>query len=142
MSKPEPVRLRTDDCVVTVNGADYTPHEGEWVEVLIGQTPADFRVMRASAEMASRIAQLEGEDDEALRRIVTVDDGYADLIDAVRPRLVAWNWTDDLGQPLDQPRENPDVFNKLRIEEVLYLARAVKGDVGEVRTQPEAPAEV
>jgi hypothetical protein len=42
--------------------------------------------------------------------------------------VLRWNWTDDAGRPYPQPEGDPEVFRRLRPEELMYLSKAVRGE--------------
>lgn len=132
MSKPGTRRVPSDDCVITVDGVEFHPHEGEWVEVIAGFRIGDLRAQRGLAELQPRLEAVEGESQEGARKLAMMDDSFAELVDALSTRVRRWSWTDDDGAPLPQPYRNPDAFRPLRLEEIYYLATVSQG---------EAPAE-
>lgn len=44
--------------------------------------------------------------------------------------FIAWNWVDDDEKPLDQPEDNPDVFDELTSTEIKYLSRIMQDLMG------------
>lgn len=64
---------------------------------------------------------------------LNVENGQADLsgvesgaidgvYDLLAETVVEWNWVDDEGNPLPQPKDDPDVFRReLVLDEVQYL---------------------
>lgn len=130
MAKPPTRQVPSDDCTIEADGVVYSPHEGEWVKVVSSFAVGSLRIMRRMTELQSQMDALD--DDEQIRKIVLMDDTVDQIIDVLQGRIVEWNWTDDLGNPLPQPFGNPDAFKPLRLEELMYLALIVRG---------EAPAE-
>ena len=128
MTKPVARRVPSDDCVVTVDDVEYHPHEGEWVEVVPGYSIGDLRLQRELQGLAVKLDAASGEPDEAQQKIAAVDDSYASAIAVLAKRLRGWSWTDDAGEPLPQPANNPDAFKALRGEEVMYLVMAMQGE--------------
>lgn len=47
--------------------------------------------------------------------------------DIIRARIVEWNWCDESGAPLPQPREHPEVCDSLTDDEFAFLAEAIAG---------------
>ena len=126
--KPTPIRVSSDDCTVAVTegGPELALHGGEWVEVILGGTVGNLRATRGLMELRGKLDSLdEGNDDTALRKAVLADDAYSGMLDLVKARVTAWSWTDDRGFPLPQPLHDPDVFLRLREEEVFYLALVI-----------------
>jgi len=137
MAKPQPIRIPSDNCIVTIDGVEYRPHENEWVEVLPGlkvghqKLIAEMNALRAEFETLEDDAE---QDDEsglaARRRINELAAQYNDkMIDFLRQRLVAWNWTDELGRPLPELDGTERPFELLSAEELGWLLAACRGDV-------------
>lgn len=126
--KPPARTVPSDDCVVTVDGVEYHPHEGEWVKVVPGYSVGDLQLQREMQSLAMKLDAASGEADEAQKKIALVDDSYESAIGVLSHRLRAWNWTSDDGEALPQPAGNPAAFQHLRVEEVMYLVAAVQGE--------------
>ena len=47
---------------------------------------------------------------------------------ATKTVLYEWNWVDDEGTPLPQPKDDPEVFDELTVEEQLFSLRAAEFD--------------
>lgn len=124
--KPALRRVPSDDLVIEEGGELYTPHAGEWVEILPGFRVADFRVVQALADLQVTMQALRGEDDGELRAMVAASEAYALTLAEIRTRVIRWSWTDDLGRPYPQPCDHPEVIDALRIEEVNYLGRVIR----------------
>lgn len=81
---------------------------------------------------------IQGEDSYVVFRALTVeearayrkttgsdDDVFEIGLDALRTHIVEWNWVDDAGNPLPQPREDPGVIDRLTVEETNFLAQTL-----------------
>ena len=128
MAKPLPVRVPSDDCVVTIDGDEYHPHEGEWVVILRGVSVGKINLLRRLNTMASKIAAVQGDTDENQRVAEIVGAADDDAITMLRDRIVAWSWTDGLGRPLPQPIDDVAVFDRLAQEELYYLVSLTKAE--------------
>ena len=54
-------------------------------------------------------------------------------------RLIKWNWTDLMGEPMEQPYNRPDVIEELSSDELLWLVNAATGqEVAEARKKGSA----
>lgn len=117
-------RLPSDDFTVTVDGTDYHPHAGEWLEV--GPT----RTLRQLKFLEDATAPLDGEgSSDYFKRLwaaMTAGGVY----------LLAWNWTAN-GQPLP-PVDTPDIWLDLTDDECLYVVQKVIGGWKETRPLPNA----
>lgn len=128
MAKPKARRVPSDDCQVTIGGETYTPHEGEWVELLEGQTVAEISAAREFLDLQSKFDALQGEDDENRKVTALLDNAFTRLCSALAQRITAWSWTDDAGRPLPPPDGSPEPIKNLRTEEVYYLLSCSKGE--------------
>ena len=128
MGKPLAIRVASDDCAVTSAGEVYYPHEGEWIELFPGVSPAFIREIDRFRRMAVDLDAAEGEADEADRSIEATSAGLVNLCTALAAQIVAWNWTDNRNRELPQPADAPEVLMALDSQEVLYLVTAVRGD--------------
>ena len=126
MAKPPIRQVPSDDCLIEVDGTEYKVHEGEWVKVISSFAVGSLHVMRRVTELQSQMDSLE--DDEEIRKALLVDDMVIELVDVLKGRIVEWNWTDDCGAALPQPRHNPSAFRPLRPEELMYLVLVVRGE--------------
>jgi len=48
--------------------------------------------------------------------------------EATKTVLYEWNWVDDEGNPLPQPKDDPEVFDELTVEEQLFILHAAEFD--------------
>jgi len=135
--KPPTRQVPSDDCTIEIDGVEYHIHEGEWVNVVSSFAVGSLRIMRRMTELQSQMDALE--DDEAIRKVILMDDTVGELVDVLQRRIVEWNWTDDMGAPLPQPFHNPDAFSSLRLEELMYLALVVRGESPAEQKNGSAP---
>jgi hypothetical protein len=143
VSKPAPQRIPSDDCALEIGGETFHPHEGEWVELLPVRLVGDAKLLVKIIAVAGDLEALQGDSAGITARMAEhFDEGVA----FVRPRLVAWNWTDLRGVPLAQPREDPGVLHQLAAEELWYLVAVIQGRNPAATAEPvhvvtSAPAE-
>lgn len=142
MSKPEPVEIPSDDCVLTIGGRTFAPHEGEAIWAWPGMTVAEVRLLREMQTLQVKMATLEDEDEDGRRRIAEMDDAFRSVGPFLSARLSRWNWTDDSGRPYSQPGEDPAVFDRLRIEELAYLVAAINGQAQGQRKNVSRPSPI
>lgn len=128
MAKPQPIRIPSDDCAVTIGGEKYHPHEGEWVEMIPGLTVGALHGMRVLQEMVPQLQAAEGEPGEQARVVALMDTGYAEICSFLAARLFGWNWTDLSGRPLPAPDGTPSALQALSAEEVNWLLQAAGGE--------------
>jgi hypothetical protein len=50
-------------------------------------------------------------------------------LEMVKDHVVEWNWVDDNGDPLPQPRDDPAVVELLSNDEISVLALGIRGDL-------------
>jgi hypothetical protein len=138
MSKPAPRRIPSDDCELEVDGATFHPHAGEWVEILPVRLVGDARLLVKIIAVAGDLAALNGDSAAITARMAEhFDEGVA----FVRPRLVAWSWSDLQGDPLPQPKADPAVLHQLTGEELWYLVAVIQGrNPAAVATTDTTPA--
>ena len=110
--KIPPKRCPSDTCRVFIGEAAYAVHEGEWVDII----PA------LSIEEVILLSSMEGvaqsPDPQAAQR------AFEGFCQHLSRRLVAWNWTDLVGQPLPPPFGAPEVLARLTADELLWLVQA------------------
>lgn len=133
MSKPGGRRILSDDFVVVVNGVQFNPHEGEWIDVMPVQSVADLRQRIKLAQMQVELDALQGEPDAERKQIAILDANLPPLCEMLGRVILGWNWTDLAGKLLPNPHNEPGVMEQLvTTDELLYLIAI---------TQPEVPAE-
>lgn len=134
MAKLKPVRIPSDDCVVTArDGSKSTPHEGEWIEIRAVLPVAEYGVLagyyvRAAGRreaVAERWAAADGGTRPYAEVYAEDDEQFTDLCAVLSRFIVNWNWTDDLGEELSPPRGSAKAIQQLTSEEIYYLLKAV-----------------
>lgn len=121
MAKPQPIRIPSDDCVITVRGRDYRVHEGEWVDIIPITTVADARAYTILQQLQGDLEAAAG-DEEAQAEITRIgSEQMAVLTASLAQRIVAWSWTDMHSNPLPQPAGNPEMLMSLSTAELFYL---------------------
>lgn len=114
--RPVSVRIPSDDV--------ETQGEGSWVE---------FR-RRVKAKHLAVIAQM------AVLQDISFKENPAEVVDVIgrlggmlSPFVVGWNWIDEDGEPLPQPKGNEDVFGELDMGELIWLIEQMGKHVGEMK---------
>ena len=111
-NKPSKVPNRTvpsDGFVLTLDGIDYRPHQGETVTFRGRQSIGD-------ALLAFKLQDIAGESDTA-----KIAETLESFIDALSQRVVAWTWTNDEGEAYPSPPSKEDL-RSLSFEELGWLA--------------------
>jgi hypothetical protein len=121
-------------------GEEIRPHEGEWVEMFATSSVGELRAIRRLRELGSQLAAVKGDKDEESESLQLSDDAFEDLVQALAPRVVAWNWTDNAGRPMPQP-DSPTVLRMLQPEELMWLLGAAQGETPSARKNACAPSE-
>ena len=114
-------KVTSDTCVINVGqviedgeitdpGTPYYVHEGEWVEVMPVLTVKEVMQL-------SRLQK--GSEDAGV-----LDDNLAGLCRELSKRIVNWNWTDLMGEPLASPLNHPEVLEELSSDELMWLINA------------------
>lgn len=129
-SKIPLITIQCDDCVVKTGmviqdgkivdeGVAHHVHGGEWIKVIPVQSVAEtIAIGRLTAPKKGATSG------EALSDLA---DHFDTLRNELSQRIVEWNWTDLMGQPLPQPYQRPDVLGGLTNEELFYLMGAAQG---------------
>tara|TARA_R100000808_G_scaffold8821_1_gene24701 strand:+ start:904 stop:1374 length:471 start_codon:yes stop_codon:yes gene_type:complete len=132
-------KVMSDDCSISVGqvvedgeivnaGTPHFIHQGEWVEVL--------PVMTVKEVMQISRLQNAGADGSQLGENLT------DLCRELSRRVISWNWTDLMGEPMEQPYNRPDVLEGLSSEELMWLMSATGGgDSADARKKDSAKSE-
>ena len=105
-----------EDGEITSPGTPYYVHEGEWVEVMPVMTVREVMHL-------SRLQNIAGESG-------TLGQSLTDLCKELSRRIIKWNWTNLMGEKLEQPYNRPDVLEGLSSEELLWLVNASGGGEG------------
>ena len=122
--KIPPIRVKSDDCSISVGqvfeggevvdqGTPHYVHKGEWVEIL--------PVITVKEVMQISKLQNAGGDASGLGENLT------ELCKELCRRVIKWNWTDLMGEPIDQPYNRPDILESLSSEELMWLMTATSG---------------
>ena len=115
------VKVKSDECSISVGqviedgeitnpGTPYFVHQGEWVEILPVITVAEVM----------NISRLQN----AASDTTSLDQNLSDLCKELSKRVIAWNWTDLMGEKMEQPYNRPDVLERLASEELMWLMSA------------------
>ena len=141
MAKPPPRRIPSDDFVIESDGAEYRPHQGEWVDVLPGYTVADMQDTARFQKLMDDRTAIGADEPEALSDwMERADVVLASLARGIDARLVAWSWTDARGRALPAP--SPEVVASLTWDELGYLLRVVRGQGEQDRPNASAPSPI
>jgi hypothetical protein len=101
------------DGVITEEGTPHYVHKGEWVEILPIMTVREVMQISRLQNSAGDTTEL-GENLTALCRELS-------------RRVIAWNWTDLMGDTMEQPYKHPEVLEGLSSEELMWLMSAANG---------------
>ena len=118
------VKVLSDDCSINIGqvvedgeivqqGTPHFVHKGEWVEIL--------PVITVKEVMQISRLQNAGTDGSQLGENLT------ELCKELARRVISWNWTDLMGEPMEQPYNRPDVLEGLSSEELMWLMGATGG---------------
>lgn len=117
------------DGAITDPGVPHHVHEGEWVEVL--------PIMTVREVMQINRLQFAGDDASQL------GENLSGLCQELSQRIIAWNWTDIMGEPLDQPYKRPDVLESLSSDELMWLMAATsQQESADARKKDSAQSEI
>ena len=94
------IRVKSDDCSISVGqvvedgevvdqGTPHYVHKGEWVEILPVITVKEVM----------QISKLQNAGDNASG----LGESLTELCKELSRRVIKWNWTDLMGEPIDQP---------------------------------------
>ncbi len=123
------------DGKVTNEGTPYRIHEGEKVWVL------PVNNLRESLALAHFGAfDNEGSDDDRRESMLALERSLDDICSQLSKRVVKWDWTDMMGEPLPQPYRNPQVFHDLTEDEILWLVATARGESPGERKNGSTPS--
>lgn len=143
MAKPQPRRIASDDCAVTLPGGEvFYPHEGEWVEVVLGMTVGEIQQLGPIRAIGVQMAEVQGEPDQNARMLELLGPHYEMLTSLLANRILAWNWTDDFGRPLPALDGTPEPLKRLRGEELYWLLMAGQGETSAERKNGLKPSAI
>ena len=123
-SKLPLVRIPSDACAVYLGrtikdgklndpGTPHRVHQGEYIEVMPTVAISELiALMRLQEQGVSGATLAEMED--SLNRLCL----------ELSRRIIAWDWTDMMGLPYEQPYGHPEVLARLTTDELGYLLGA------------------
>lgn len=117
-------KVPSDGCFISIGqviengeivdvGTPYFIHEGEWIEVIPVVTVKEVM----------QLSRLQNGSNDPL----ALGDSLTQLCREISRRVMAWNWTDLMGEPLEQPFNRPEVLEELSSEELMWLVNATNG---------------
>ena len=117
-----------EDGEITSPGVPYYVHEGEWVEVMPVMTVREVMNL-------SRLQNNSGEGS-------TLGQSLTDLCQELSRRVIKWNWTNLMGEKMEQPYNRPDILENLSADELLWLVNATsEQEKPEARLKDSEPSE-
>lgn len=131
-------RIPSDECAINIGqivedgeiidpGIPHYIHLGESVEIIPIVTVKEVVYL-------SRLQQ--GVNDSA-----NFGDSLDRLCQELSKRIVAWDWTDLMGEVMEQPYNRPDVLAALTSDELLWLVGATNGqESDDTRKKDSAPS--
>jgi hypothetical protein len=118
------IKVLSDDCAINIGqvvedgeikdtGVAHFVHKGEWVEVLPVMSVREVMNISRLQNTATNSSQL--------------DENLTSLCKELSNRIIAWNWTDIMGVPMEQPYKRPDILAELASDELMWLMTAASG---------------
>jgi len=140
-SKIPLVTIPSDDCAVMVGqvidgdqiihpGEPHYVHQGEWIQVIPVITVAEIIT----------IGKLQSVRDQGDDMAAFMAQHFYDLCREIADRIVSWNWTNLMSEPLPEPYKRPDVIANLSNDEMLYLLNAATAMPAEMRKNGSEPS--
>lgn len=117
-------RIPSDDCIVYADGdtneerEGYAIHEGEWIDVVPVHSVLEslaFTALRNSVFSEASMGE----------RNKVFEESFDDLADEMSKRIVSWNWTDIMGEEMEQPYRRPDILKLLTNREFMWLVDTI-----------------
>ena len=133
------LKIESDDCAVNIgqviedgeiidSGTAHYVHKGEWVEIIPVMTVKEVTEL-SNLQVASDTPGSLGQ-------------SMAKLCTELSKRVVAWNWTNMMGEEMEQPYKNPSIIEELTSDELMWLINATSGgESTEDRKKDSAPLE-
>lgn len=87
------------------NGEEFAPHAGEMIRL---RRKVPMMLFRIYGELIS------GDGERALV-------AFNDAIPMLAPLVAGWTWTDDNGDPMPNPEDDPDVLWRLDLGEITWI---------------------
>jgi hypothetical protein len=125
------IKVMADGCAINIGqiitdgeitdpGVSHYIHIGEWVELI--PVIAVKEIMQLS-----RLQQ-------GVEATKDLGESLEELCKELSKRIIKWNWTDLVGDSLDQPYKRPEILEELSADELLWLVNATNGqEASEVR---------
>jgi hypothetical protein len=138
-SKIPTLKIKSDDCAVNIgqviedgeivdSGIAHYVHKGEWVEVIPVMTVKEVTEL-SNLQVASDSPGSLGK-------------SMSKLCNELSKRIIAWNWTNMMGEEMEQPYKNPSIIEELTSDELMWLINATSGsESSEDRKKDFAPLE-
>ena len=132
-------RIKSDECAINIGqvvedgevinaGVPHYIHQGEWVDIL--------PVMTVKEVVNLSRLQVSGSDPGVLGQ------NFTELCRELSRRIIGWNWTDMMGESMEQPYNRPDVLEGLSSEELMWLMSATSGgDSADARKKDSVKSE-
>ena len=113
--------ILSDECSISIGqviedgevkdpGVAHFIHTGEYVEIL--------PVM--SVKEVMHISRLQN----SINDTAQLDTNLTNLCKELSKRIVSWDWTNMMGEPMEQPYNRPEVLEDLSSEELMWLMSA------------------
>jgi hypothetical protein len=139
--KVQPRRIPSDGCRVTDGDDEYYPHAGEHILWRPGTRVGELAVLTQWASIQSRMDAIDGTPAERMAAQAAILTEFAQQAAPVlAARIVGWDWTDDDGEPLPPPRQDPAVFERLDLDELNYLIGLLAGNEPEQAKNGSRPS--
>ena len=114
-------RIKSDECAINIGqvvedgevinaGVPHYIHQGEWVDILPVMTVKEV-VNLSRLQVSGSVPGVLGQN-------------FTELCRELSRRIIGWNWTDLMGNDLEQPYDRPDVLEQLSSDELLWLVSA------------------
>lgn len=137
----EPVVVPTDDCPVGEGDDVRYPHQGQTVTVRRGLDIGEIQMLHGFQQATVELTAIEGDEDQYARALAIMADMAAMAIPVLRRRVIDWDWTDEYGEVLPKPSEDPEVFGRLTVHEMAYLLVVIRGETDGERKNGSRPSQ-
>lgn len=119
---------------VVRHDASEVQGSGAWVEVVAVKVD-EIRKLRARSQESAKAREayeLAVEERKAGKDVELPDvpdfDEFEEGMNTLKSHIRSWNFVDDDGKPLPQPRENPDVVYELTSDEAKFITELLIGE--------------
>lgn len=106
---------------------DLEGREDQWVEFRKKLKWKYLRQQIRFGTVAAQAAQMQEDGTPDAEVLAQLDAAFGGIEKMLGHAIVAWNWTDDDGEALPLPSEDPEVLGELYHEEVTWLTNATPG---------------